>query len=175
MVALELRKDLVEEIRKISEEMGFINSDRKSVSLNVFEQNLPMKKSKAVGSEEQEDHSYEDEDDEEEYEESFPYLIVRLDSGSSQDGESEHLIKTIMTMGIWDDSLDANGSDTILNMFEKIRQRFRKNPVLNKQYVAADKITWALPDDDEATFPYFFGALEMNWNTAEIRREDPLA
>ncbi|MFQ8778348.1 MAG: hypothetical protein ACLR78_14120 [Roseburia sp.] len=60
-------------------------------------------------------------------------------------------------------------------MIEDIRRRFRVNPVLNGRYVVKDKIEWALPDDDRETFPYFFGAIYLEWQTAEYEREDEWA
>lgn len=170
MVALELQRDLVKEIRKITDGMRFKSPKGEDISLNVFEQNLPMREIKKSGLPDEEL----DEDDEE-LQEQFPYMIVRLDSGKSESPEKAHMIKTILIAGIFDNSLKADGYKNVLNIFEKIRERFRKNPVLNARYIAGNEMAWALQDDDESTFPYFFGAMYMEWITAEFRREDELA
>lgn len=174
MVALELQVDLAEEIRQLAAGMTFKNPTGGYTELNVFEQNLPMRQIKKVEPTE-EDAELDEDDEDEELQENFPYIIVRLDSGKSESAEAAHVIKTVLIAGIFDDSLKADGHKTILNLFEKIRERFRKNPVLKDRYEAGDEMTWALPDEDEETFPYFFGAMYMEWITAEFRREDPLA
>lgn len=174
MVALELQADLAEEIRQLAAGMTFKNPTGGYTELNVFEQNLPMRQIKKDEPTE-EDAELDEDDEDEELQENFPYIIVRLDSGKSESAETAHVIKIVLIAGIFDDSLKADGHKTILNLFEKIRERFRKNPVLKDRYEAEDEMTWALPDEDEETFPYFFGAMYMEWITAEFRREDPLA
>lgn len=175
MVALELQKDLAEELQKIASEITFKSPKGGYTELNVFEQNLPMRLLKRTEPTEEDEELDEDASDEEELQENFPYLIVRLDSGKSESAEAPHIVKIVLIAGIFDDSLKADGYKTIINLFEKIRERFRKNPVLKDRYEAGDEMTWALPDDDEKTFPYFFGAMYTEWITAEFRREDELA
>ncbi len=175
MAALELQKDLAEEIRKIASEITFKSPKGGYAALNVFEQNLPVRLLKRTEPTEEDAELDEDAGDEEELRENFPYIIVRLDSGKSESAEAPHIVKIVLIAGIFDDSLKADGHKTIINIFEKIRERFRKNPILNDRYRAGDEITWALPDDDEETFPYFFGAIYTEWITAEFRREDELA
>lgn len=177
MVALLLQEALAEEIRHLTSHMLFKSPRGKNVPLNVFLQNLPivLPENKEI---EPEDENMDEEYQEEEADERFPYCIVKLDSGNSEDAEdaeSKHIIKTAVIVGLYDDSLSMEGYKSILNIFEDIRQRFRRNPVLDGRYLVGKKISWALPDDDRETNPYCFGAMYMEWITAEIRREDPLA
>lgn len=176
MVALQLQDALAEEIKNLTSHMRLKNPRGEDVPLNVFKQNLPIvlrENKEILPGDEELDEDYQNQ--EEEAGKHFPYCIVKLDSGGSEDAESAHIIKTVLVVGLYDDSLEANGYRNILNIFEDIRQRFRKNPILNGQYQAEEKISWALPDDDMETNPYCFGAMYMEWITAEIRREDPLA
>lgn len=168
MVALELQSALAQEIRNLTEHMTFKDYKGNPAKLNVYEQNLPkrrIRKSNEYADEELE----EDEDGVEEF---FPYCIVKLDSGNSKDADSAHLVKTALIVGIFDDSEKADGYKSILNIFEDIRYRFRTNPVLDKRYICGDEISWALADEDEDTYPYFFGGMYLDWQTAELRRED---
>lgn len=173
MVALQLQDALVDEIKKLTSHMVFKNPRGEDVPLNVFSQNLPIirPESREV---KQGDENMDEDYQEEEVDERFPYCIVKLDSGNSEDAESAHIVKIGLIVGIYDDSLSVDGYRSILNIFEDIRQRFRRNPVLDGKYQADEKISWALPDDDMDTHPYCFGAMYMNWITAEMRREDPL-
>ncbi|MFR4350573.1 MAG: hypothetical protein ACLT3H_02770 [Roseburia sp.] len=200
MVALELQEDLIEEIAELFSEKSFKTPSGEYGKLKMFKQNLPMRNVvqargiKAAGSDEFEridaeedenlDESEEDEimndpeEDEnldEELEAMFPYCLIKLDTGKSEGSDDIHNVKTKIIFGIYDDALDASGYKDILNMIEDIRCRFRVNPSLKRKYVVQDNIEWALPDDDGDTFPFFFGALYLEWQTAEYEREDELA
>ena len=169
MTALELQKDLAEEIRELCSDMKFKTPKGSYSKLNMFRQNLPMRK---IERKPDLEDAYLDEDQEEEMEDPFPYCIVKLDSGKSEGATDAHVVKTVIMLGIYDDSVEADGYQTILNIFEDIRARFRKNQILKGKYVARNEITWALADEDEETFPYFFGAMYMEWEIAEYGRED---
>ncbi len=199
MVALELQEDLIEEIAELFSAKLFKMPSGEYSKIKMFKQNLPMRDVaqargvKTTGSDEimnnpeddeNLDESEEDEimnnpeDDEnldEELEAMFPYCLVKLDSGKSESSDDIHNVKTKIIFGIYDDRLDASGYKDILNMMEDIRYRFRVNPSLKRKYVVQDNIEWALPDDDGDTFPFFFGVLYLEWQTAEYEREDALA
>lgn len=169
MITLELQAALAQEIRNLTEHMTFKDYKGNSAKLNVYEQNLPKRRI-------QKSNEYDDEEleeDEEGVEEFFPYCIVKLDSGNSKDSDSAHMIKTTLIVGIFDDSEKADGYKSILNIFEDIRYRFRTNPILDKRYICNDEISWALADEDEDTYPYFCGGMYLDWQAAELRREDP--
>lgn len=180
MVALELQHDLAKEIQGIFEQRRFKAPGGAQVTLNVYEQNLPMRDVRQMREQIQQEDEAEldevpEEDGDEELNDLFPYCVVKLDQGVSESPESTHDVSTKIIIGIYDDALSAEGYKDILNMIENIRRRFRVNPVLNGRYVVKDKIEWALPDDDRDTFPYFFGALYLEWQTVEYEREDELA
>ena len=60
----------------------------------------------------------------------------------------------------------------IMNMIHKIARRFTENPVLKDRYrLNGDAgISWVL--DEEDRYPYYFGAMEMTWDTFFVRREE---
>ena len=180
MVALELQHDLAKEIQGIFEQRRFKAPGGAQVTLNVYEQNLPMRDVRQMREQIQQEDEAEldevpEEDGDEELNDLFPYCVVKLDQGMSESSESTHDVSTKLIIGIFDDGLDAAGYKDILNIIEDIRCRFRRNPILNGRYMAKDKMEWALPDDDRDTFPYFFGALYLEWQTVEYEREDELA
>lgn len=175
MVPIELQAALRDEVKKITESMKFKTPRGEQAGLNVFEQNLPMRVlNKQVESEQTMEMDEEDEEDEEGMEH-FPYCVVKLDAGKSASAEASHQVNVIIHVGIFDNSIVMDGYKNILNVFEKIRERFRKNPILANRFVAGDEVSWALADEDEETFPFFYGAMYMEWTTAEFRREDELA
>ena len=62
-----------------------------------------------------------------------------------------------------------------MNIFQRIAERFTIDPVLNQKYRMNYEagINWML--DEEDRYPYFYGAMEMTWDTFFVRREDPYA
>ena len=79
-------------------------------------------------------------------------------------------VKLILIFGIYDDNQDAQGHKTILNLIQKIHERFFKNPILANKYTMIPGIKWTLQDDD--TYPYYFGGVEMNWSILTVSQEE---
>lgn len=155
MTPLELQDELVEEIRRILEGYTYKTPRGNSVPVNVFAQKLPVCET--------------DEEDD-----PVPYIIVRLQNGEDAGGgESFNTISVVVIVGIWDDDLSAQGHRDVMNVIQKIYQRFHENPDINRKAAYAGDFQWALDDDSE--YPYSFGACHMRFYIAAIRREDDFA
>lgn len=156
MTALELQDDLVAELEHIFAPYLYKHpGDTDRVPLRVYPQSLPVQ-----------------ETDEEE--EPVPYIIVRLSSGEDLGGSaSVNTVKLVIIVGIWDDALDAQGHRDVMNIIQKIYERFSKDPCLNHRSVFAGDFHWMLQED--GYFPYHFGACSLVFQIAAIRREDRFA
>lgn len=150
MTPFELRHDLAIELGNILSHMNFENQQNEECKINVFEQNLPIQKN---------------DDDTEPY----PYIIVKVMEGDIPDDESRYIIMVNLIIGIYYDNIDSQGTDIVLNVIQEVIERFRKKPVLNKKFIMQQKLKWAVQDDD--TYPYYFGGIEMNWTVPLIQRE----
>ena len=176
MTPLELQDDLVDELKAMFEQHTFKVPDYdviespdenneieprfqtptpfKRVPLNIYAQQLPVQES--------------DDDTD-----PVPYIIVRLNSGHDiGDGASVNAVKLIVIIGIWDDDSTNQGHRDVMNIIQDIYERFSKTPSLKNKYAFAGDFNWALQED--AYFPYHFGACSMAFNIPAIRREDPL-
>ena len=104
----------------------------------------------------------------------IPYVIVRLRSGSD-DGtrESFNEVSLIIIIGLWDDSLDQQGYRDVMSIIQKIYHRFHTDPNLNGKAAYSGSFKWAVQED--GYFPYFFGACNMTFRIAAVRREDRFA
>ena len=155
MTPLELQDELVEEMSRILDGYTYKTPEGERIPVNVFPQNIPMNKT----------------DDEED---PVPYIIVRLSRGED-DGtrDSFNTVSVVVIIGIWDDSLDVQGHRDVMNIIQKIYQRFHENPDLNRKAAYAGDFKWAIHDD--AYYPYSFGACHMKFHIAAVRREDCLA
>ena len=82
-------------------------------------------------------------------------------------------MKTLFVKGFksdWCSAVFSSGrSDDVLNLIEKVYQRFARDPVLAHQYICQQDFEWGLQDED--TWPYFFGAIGMSFSYMGIQRE----
>ena len=154
MTATILQEELVKELEAIFKGDLFKNSLGEYVKLNTYEQQLPIR---------------EDED----APDPMPYIIVRIETGSTKSGTDPQEVLVTMLFGYFDDSPENNGHKGVLGMIQKVHERFEKQPMLANQFMFQDPFDWAL--QDEESFPYFFGAASMTFKTAAIRKEDKFA
>lgn len=154
MTATMLQEEIVKELEAIFRGDLFKNSLGEYAKLNVYEQQLPIR---------------EDEDSPD----PMPYIIVRLETGSTKSGTDPQEVLVTLLFGYFDDSPENNGHKGVLGMIQKVHERFEKQPMLANQFMFQDPFDWAL--QDEESFPYFFGAASMTFKTAAIRKEDKFA
>lgn len=183
MTALEFQMDLADEIKKITENMTFKNKAGSEVPLEVFIQNLPVKRAEVKSDSDDEDDEDEDEDKlpipeeqimSSEETEPFPYCIIRIEDGFQEDAASPVYVNTVLIIGLYNDDCKAQGHQDILNIIQKITERFYKNPVLNQRYVMRDRdgkqqIQWDLEESE--MYSYFFGGALMTWCLPSISPE----
>jgi hypothetical protein len=160
MTAFELQDDLKNELENIFKDFLLhtpFTDDAGNSKLevpNIFEQDLPIR------------------EDDDQVDDPYPFIIVRVESGKMA-GELSHEVKIRMVIGVFDESTERQGHKDILNIIQKIYDRFTKNPVLANKYIMKDDeqnpFLWALQDED--SYPYYFGAIETTWATTAIRRE----
>ncbi len=155
MTPVMLQDELVEEIKRLLSNSSFKTPAGERAPMNVFAQSIPVN---------------ETDDDED----PIPYVIVRLNSGDDPGTrDSNHTVKLVVIVGIWDDALDNQGHRDVLNVVQKIYHRFQTNPNLNNKAVHSGDFSWALQED--GYYPYSFGACSLSFHIAAIRREDELA
>ncbi|RDY28653.1 hypothetical protein [Lachnotalea glycerini] len=151
MTPLKLRRDLSKELMAILEHSNFKNQSGEEGKIKVFEQNLPIQLN--------------DKDTE-----PYPYLLVRITDGEIPENEKEYTIAINIMIGIYNNNVDAQGEDIVLNIIQDVLERFRKNPILDRKFIMQEKVKWAL--QDEQTHPYYFGGLLTYWTVPLIQRED---
>lgn len=157
MTPLELQDELVGEMSRILDGYAYKTPKGKYIPIHVFPQNIPMS-------------GTDDEDD------PVPYIIVRLGSGEDDgSSDSSNMVSVIVIIGIWDDSMDMQGHRDVMNIIQKIYQRFHENSDLNRKAAYAGKFKWAIQEDLDECYPYYFGACSMDFQIPAIRREDYFA
>ena len=155
MSPLELQDLLVEEFKELFRDYTYKTASGDRKNLAVFPQHIPI-----------------NETDEEE--DPVPYLIVRLSTGDD-DGtrDSNNKVNLVIIAGIFDDDLQAQGHRDIMNIIQKIYQRFHENPNLKNKAAYTGEFHWAAQEDNY--YPFYFGACSISFYIAAIRREDEYA
>lgn len=163
MTPTALQKELSEEIEKILKDIIFKTPDGGMEKIRIYGQRLPKKMQEIADCNEiipwNDDKPY-------------PFCCIKLDSGELRAIEGTHKIKTELVFGIFDDDEKCQGDQVILTMIQRISERFSKNPVLNGKFRMNLKegIGWVLDPDDR--YPFYFGAMEMTWDTFFVKGEE---
>ena len=160
MVVLEFLDCMETELIKLFEGMSFDNSTGGTSSMHVFKQDFPIRKFSA--------------DEEEQKQDLFPYCVIRVEDGTAA---SLHTVGITLTFGICERNEENNGELRILNLIERVNQRFLNDRVLGGKFRLSydEPIRWGLPTEKESTYPYFYGLMEMTWESYFEMKEDRYA
>lgn len=148
MTARMLQQDLKKEIESLLEHKMFQSPDGTEKKVSVFEQFIP---------------AMQNEDDTD----PFPYVIVRLESGTIPDIDKMQETVVTLLLGVYDDS-GYRGHDAIMEMMQAIANRFCDDNILAKRYELQHPIEWAM--QDEESYPYYFGAMSLTFTSRTIAR-----
>lgn len=172
MVAAFLQDDLAAELKKILKGFRLKDPQGNLSEIHIFEQDLPMPeplKQDGIPIEALENGLA----DEITAKDPFPYILIRIEDGEIKDEASAQTINTNLIIGIYDNSYDKQGHKDVLNIIADIYERFAKMAVLGSRYTIQYPIIWTL--QEEASYPYYYGGMQLSWEAAAIRREDKFA
>lgn len=170
------QKALAKEVEKIAGDMLFQvpagkEGESKTAHLHAYCQNLPVQKPRedSLG----EDYAGASIDYVEREEEAIfkcPWSVIKIDGGKMEREDAKQAVKVAVCFGIYNSSEENKGHEEILNLIERVYERFAKEPLLERQYLCQGDFEWALQDED--THPYFFGAISMTFTFSGFRREN---
>lgn len=173
MVATFLQDDLVEELKNIFSGFYLKNPMGELSEINVFSQALPIP-APVAPPEDAEPELIEEgfiDTDPKRVEDPYPYAIVRIEDGKITTIDGDQTVTILIILGVYDESLANQGHKDVLNMIQKIYERFAKNAILAQKYECEHPIQWSL--QEEESYPYYIGGIALTFNTLPIRREDP--
>lgn len=147
MTARDLQKAVADDLQALFASDQFKTPVGDMAAPRVFSQFLPKLDS-------------DDEDD------PFPYIIVRLDSGTIETQTDPHKIALVLIIGVFDDDLQNQGHKSVLEIIERIQLHYEETPALAEFY-RTDPFSWAL--QDEQSWPYFYGAVNLNFKAPAPR------
>ncbi|MEB4780828.1 hypothetical protein P5G60_03440 [Paenibacillus jamilae] len=152
MTPFVLQDALVAKLKRLFHDSVYMNAQYEMVPLNIYAQNLPAK-------EEQDDRAH------------FPFITVRFGETVDQGHEVQSSCSVLLSVGIFDESLDMQGERTIQNITQRIRHAFMTYPILDRMFELDFPLTCSLFDDEDLS-PYFFGYVNMKWKIPGVSRED---
>lgn len=176
MVAKFLQSDLAAELREVFANTRLKNPRGELSPINIFEQELPIPGPVTPPEGDYDPELIEDDvglSDLENQEDPYPYAIVRVSDGEITQIDGGQTVQVLIIFGVIDRDLENQGHKGVLNLIQKVYERFSKNAILAAKYECVMPISWAL--QDEPSFPYFIGGMTLNFLTHPIRREDPYA
>ena len=160
LVASDLQKALVEVVGKCLADLVTVNAQGEKVTgYNGFEQRLPVQQ-----------------DADDNPDQFFPYYIVRLLEGNTEEEEDPWTWSVAIYLGVHDEETDNAGHYQLLNAMTRITTRFGQEATMGKPGYAGFR---CLPQmrmqlQDEDTYPYFLGAVLLQFAVPKVEREDPL-
>lgn len=95
---------------------------------------------------------------------SVPYAIVRISQGEISEMSSAAETDIVIVLCVYDDENNKQAYRDVLHIINKIQQRFMTTPNIGN-FRFKTPFVWALQDDNE-TYPFFFGAVKMTFETA---------
>jgi len=134
-------EDILKDFRVKREDDGCL------VPVNLFLQNLPKETMGSDGK-------------------IAPFVLIRAEE-MGQTSPTDHTeISITLTGCIWDDDETMQGFRDLLNLFERIGIELRKRRYTkSRQYVLA---SFRVVFDDEDTYPFFYGAAQLEWTGANV-------
>lgn len=142
---------LAKEIGELTKHIWFAGPDGSKRRMAVYEQLLPLR-------------------EDEEEPELFPYCVVKFSRSSLQNVSEREDVDILLDFGIYYDASDRQYQYIMFHIFNLVKKRFLADNFL-ENYRCEPEMTFALSPDDEATYPYYFGAIGMRWKIPGIDRE----
>ena len=171
MIATFLQDDLKTELEAIFEHFFLKDPAGETSKIHVYKQFLPIPETVDIPSTvtdlELEEETY----NAQAKEMPFPYILVRVQEGIIEKIDGEQAVSVTLIIGVVDRGHENQGYKDVLNIIQKIYERFSKNAILAQKYECMMPIQWAL--QEEESYPYFFGGMALRFETAAIKREDP--
>ncbi len=145
---LDLQDAIILELNSLFEGNTFLDADGDKKELKVYPQELPIPES---------------DDDSDTAIVSVPYAIVKISQGEISELDLLADTDIIIVLCVYDDELHKQAHRDVMHMINKIQQRFLTNPHVGNFRIKTP-LKWALQDDK--SYPYFFGAIEMTFESA---------
>ena len=98
----------------------------------------------------------------------FPWCKSAIVNVAVKEPNGDQIVTFELNIGIYDASLAKVGHRAILNIYDRIYQRFASNPLLENQYCNTGK--FSLEFERDTQWPYYYGYVITEFNVVGIQR-----
>lgn len=102
----------------------------------------------------------------------FPWCKTSIVGVDVKGANSDQIVTFELNIGIYEASLQKTGHRSILNIYDRIYQRFAGDPLLENQYANTGK--FALEFERDTQWPYYYGYIITEFNVLGIQRNGGL-
>ena len=99
----------------------------------------------------------------------FPFCVVKIDSGGKSANVSNEDIQVNLFIGVENEGHEGEGYDDVLLCIQSIWNNLNENPVVGNFFRLKYEIDWALNDNDAETHPYYYGLLQLIFETQSMQ------
>ena len=99
----------------------------------------------------------------------FPYFKVRTTDVDIKEEDSR--TETYILVGIRESDRSMAGYFVLFSVLEKIEMSLRRNCIAGPFWCERE-MKLVIEEDEDFSYPYFFGCLKTNWNIPEIAEEE---
>lgn len=142
---------LGEEIKKITHDIDFRDSDGNKTELNIFYQLTP--------------YTYEEDEDEG----IFPYCQVIFQNSDNKDVNEREEIKILLGFGITYEAKDRQYQHIFFQIYNRFRRRFIEDNFL-ENFRCEPRMKLGFDSYDEYTYPKYYAWIETTWMIPGIDR-----
>lgn len=151
MTEIDLLDALAEESREALKGFRLRSAKENLIPINIYTQNLPVKKEKG-------DESL------------YPYVRVCFDEEEIESRDDALKVYVYFIIGIKDGETDKQGFRDVLQIANTIYQHFFRKGIIANMFRPDYPFKIALQKDD--TYPYFIGGIESKWELPVIGEEE---
>lgn len=164
-----LQGDLKKEIEKVFENDRFPDIHGNLVKLNIYKQSLPIRNIVDRGELQEDLESGLLDADEIAGELPVPYINIIFPGGVANTRNKPGKVSTMIYIGMYDDRDSREGYQWVVNVIQKICERFSKNFQCGN-CLCGEEIEWEVSTGDE--HPYYFGYMGLEFETPPVRKEN---
>jgi len=164
------QRALMREVERLCSDMRFQDADgREDAKLVCYEQYMPLPHSVIQAVEDPKVDSIDFTAAEiEDALQRFPWCKAAIVNVSVKEPNGDQIVTFELNVGLYDSSLTKTGHRGILNIYDRIYQRFAADPFLESQYCNTGK--FSLDFERDTQWPYFYGYITTEFNIVGIQR-----
>ena len=90
-----------------------------------------------------------------------PWCNIKIDSVTTAGPNTEQLVKFAIIFGVYDSGIGCKGHEGLLNLFQRVTERFMKDPLLAHAFRNDNELKSEI--SEENTVPYYFGVTQTGF------------